>query len=145
MHIVSIRYVVRADLGFSLTVWRDVVTAEEMLAHMRRMASDPAWPEAQRRHLSLLNAARLDESIDEGILREAANLLGEQRHKLWGLRVAIVPDGAFEKAIAFERLIANFGTTAIAFNIFHEACRWLGLPAEQVEGAILALEQDQGE
>jgi len=143
MQVVGIRYVVRPDLGFSLTLWRNVVTAEEFLDHLRRMTSDPAWPEAKKRHVSQLSYAQLDASIDDDVVSRAAGLFGQQRHKLWGLRVAIIPDGAFEKAIAFERRIANHGASVIAFNFFHEACRWLGLPSEQVEEAIRALDQDQ--
>jgi hypothetical protein len=74
--------------------------------------------------------------MDEAILQAAADLYGQHSDKVASMRVAIVADNAFWKAIEFERIISRYGASAIVFNTLPTACLWLNLDALEVESRL---------
>ena len=100
----SIVYRIDKEKGYTLVVWEGVVTADEFLAHIRRLSSDTDWPPPRRLHLSDLHTASLDASMDEAILQAAAHLYGQHPDKIASMKVAIVATSAFWKAVEFERI-----------------------------------------
>lgn len=92
-------------MGATLVVWGEVVTADDFLAHVRRLSSDADWPPSSRLHLSDLRMTSLDASLDEAVIEKAANLYGQHRHKIANMRVAVVAGEAFRKAVVFERAL----------------------------------------
>jgi hypothetical protein len=131
----SIAYHIDHERGLALVLWNGVVTAAEFLAHARWLVADPAWPPSGGRHLTDLRSATLHPSIDDGVLREAADIFGAHP-RIAGLRHAIVAGDAFVKADAFERLIRRYGLFAFVFNSLNPACAWLGIDATDA-GRIL--------
>ena len=123
----SIVYRIDKEKGYTLVVWEGVVTADEFLAHIRRLSSDTDWPPPRRLHLSDLHTASLDASMDEAILQAAAHLYGQHLDKIASMKVAIVANSAFWKAVEFERIISQYGAFAIVFNALPTACTWLNL------------------
>jgi hypothetical protein len=133
---VSIVYRIDKAKGYTLVLWDGVVTASEFLTHVRRLSSDADWPPPKRLHLSDLRIASLDASMDEAILQAAADLYGQHLDKIASMKVAIVADNAFWKAIEFERIISQYGASAIVFNTLPTACIWLNLDASEVESRL---------
>jgi hypothetical protein len=113
--------------GITLVLWNELVTAEEWLAHVSRLCSDPDWPPLRRLQLIDLQTAFLDPSIDERILERGANLYGQHSNKLENLKVAVVAPEAYRKGIIFESLMSRYEATVITFNSLDTACVWLGL------------------
>ena len=135
----SIAYRIDIERRLALTRWSGPVTAEEFLAHVRKLSSDPGWPPApDGRQLCDLRFAALDASIDGDVIAKAASLYG--RHPgIDTLRVAIVADAAFRKAAKFDELYAREGGKSIVFNALGTACAWLGLSAADVEKELAKL------
>src|SRR6188474_3654637 len=120
----SIVYRINQERGVAFVVWDGLVTADEWLAHVRRLLADADWPPDRRLHLSDLRTATPDASIDEVVLKQAADLFGPQ---VANLRAAIVAGDAFEKAGIFERLITRYRPFVFVFNTLNPACGWLGV------------------
>lgn len=135
----SIAYRIDKDRRLALTRWTGPVTAEEFLAHVQSLSSDPGWPPApEGRQLCDLRIASLDGSIDGGVLEKAASLYGEHPG-IDTLRVAIVADEAFRKAVRFDELYSRQGGKSIVFNALATACSWLGLSAADIEKELAEL------
>ncbi len=135
----SIAYRIDKDRRVALTRWAGPVTAEEFLAHVGGLCSDPEWPPApEGRQLCDLRFATLDGSIDGAVLEKAASLYG-QHPGIDTLRVAIVADEAFWKAAKFDELYARKGGKSIVFNALGTACAWLGLSAAETEKELVEL------
>ncbi|HVM61511.1 MAG TPA: hypothetical protein VMV72_11670 [Verrucomicrobiae bacterium] len=132
----SIAYRIDKGMGFTLTRWDGVVTASEFLTHVQKLSSDPDWPPARRLHLTDLSTARLDSSMDEATVEKAAHLYGERRNEINGMKVAIVAGDASKQAAVFERVIVQYGATAIVFNHVDAAATWLGLKPDTVQSAM---------
>jgi hypothetical protein len=111
----SIVYRIDQERGIVFVVWDGVVIADEWLAHIRRLLADATWPPDGRMHLSDLRTATPDASIDEAVMKEAADLFGTHP-KLPNLRVAIVAGDAFVKAGMFERLVTRHRPFVFVFN-----------------------------
>ena len=122
-----------------MVVWTDVVTADEFLAHVRRLSSDADWPPPGRLHLSDMRKASLDPSLDEATIDEAATLYARHRQKIDKMKIAIVADTAFDKAVAFERVMERHGATVIVFNFLDSARKWLNIDADEVDRALQEL------
>ena len=134
----SIVYRIEPDPGITYVVWDGIVTADEWLAHLQRMFSDPAWPPAGRLHLTDLRTATVDASIDEAVLEKVAEMFG-QHPAVSNLRAAIVAGGEFLKAGVFERLSLRYPIFVFSFNTLRPACEWLGINADQAERVLRPL------
>ena len=140
----SITYSIDEDLGMVFVLWDGTVTAAEWLTHVRRLTADARWPTS--RALSDLRSARLDSSIDDAVLREAAGLFGSH-HQIDRLKTAIVAGDAYEQARVFEDVIARHRALVIAFNSLKPACDWLGIDVAAADEALASLRrspQDSG-
>jgi hypothetical protein len=128
---VGIEYRNDRERKFTLVRWTGPISSEEFLEHVQALCDDPDWPPAPGgRHLCDLRLATLDGSIDEDLLAKAASLYGQQAG-IDSLRVAIVADQAFWKAVKFDELFSREGGKSVVFNSLPTACAWLGLdPAE---------------
>ena len=134
----SIVYRVDQRLATSFVLWHGTVTADEFLAHVRRLTADPDWPPDGKRHLSDLRTAIVDASIDDDVLRTAADLFG--RHpKIQNLRSAIVATNSFVKARVFERFVTPYGPFVFVFITLNPACAWLGIDAAEAERILRTL------
>jgi hypothetical protein len=131
---VSISYRLDHQRGLTCGVWDGLVTGNDFLAHVKRITADPAWPPGNL-HLTDLSTAIVDATIDDGVMKAAADLFGTHP-KVAGLRIAVVAGGAFEKAGIFERHIARYRPFMFVFNSLNPACSWLGLDAKEI-GPIL--------
>ena len=135
----SIAYRIDRDRRLALTRWSGSVTADEFLDHVRGLCSNPGWPPApEGRQLCDLRFASLDASIDGGVLEKAASFYG-QHAGIDTLRVAIVADQAFWKAVKFDELYSRQGGNSIVFNALATACAWLGLSAADIEKELVEL------
>jgi hypothetical protein len=118
---VSIRYRIDEDLGVTFVRWDGIVTANEFLAHVRRLTTDPAWPPHRLMQLTDLRALADHSSIDDATLAEAASLFGAHP-RIQNLKAAIVAGDTLVKANLFERLVARFASV-ITFNSLNRACK----------------------
>ena len=134
----SIVYRIDQEGGIAFVVWDGVVTADEWLAHARKLLADAAWPPDGRMHLSDLRTATPDVSIDEGVLKRVADLFGTHP-KIANLRVAIVAGGAFVKAGIFERFITRHRPFVFVFNTLNPACGWLGIDVADAQHTLASL------
>jgi hypothetical protein len=134
----SIVYRIDQERGIAFVVWNGVVTADEWLAHVRRLLSDADWPPAGRRHLSDLRTATPDASIDEAVMNQAADLFGAHP-MIANLKVAIVAGEAFEKAGMFERFLTRHRPFVFVFNTLNPACGWLGIDVTDAERTLQSL------
>ncbi len=142
----SIVYSIEKEKGITLVLWDGMVTAVEFLAHVHRLTSDANWPSLTRLHLSDLRNTSTDPSIDRATLEEAADLFGKDKKNIANMKVAIVTQDEFNKAVAFERYVFRYIPSVIVFNDLHTACLWLGINAEEAEGTLLQLRnQARGE
>jgi len=129
----SIVYRIDQEKRLTVALWEGVVTADEFLAHVRRLCSDADWPPPKRLHLSHLRSTALDASIDDAIIDKAAHLYGTHLETGENMKVAIVASDAFKKAVAFERVLLRYGASVVVFNFLENACTWLGIEAEEIE------------
>jgi hypothetical protein len=134
----GIAYHLNQDLGVSLVVWDGLVTATEWQAHARRMLADTRWPARKGLHLVDMRSTRLDASIDEAAIKATADLFG-QHPRIAALKAAVVAGEAFTRAAQFERIIAQYRSTLITFNILATACAWMGLDTTAVEPELQAI------
>jgi hypothetical protein len=85
----SIVYRIDKEKGLTVVLWEGVVTADDFLAHVRRLCSDADWPSPKRLHLSHLRFTSLDASMDAAIIEKAAHIFGthlKQGENLHGKR-----------------------------------------------------------
>ena len=142
----SIVYRIDQERGLAVVLWDGRVTADEFLAHARRLLADAEWPPPEGRHLTDLRSAIVDASIDDAVLKEAADLFGTHP-KIAGLRVAIVAVDAFVQAAVdafvetgvFERLIPRHRPLMFVFDSLNPACEWLGVDANDVGRSLQSL------
>ena len=135
----SIAYHVDEKMGVTFVSWNGLVSADMFLNHVRRLSSDTNWPTAKRLHLSDLRTTSLDASMDDATLEKASRLYGEHPDKITDLRVAVVAEDAFWKAVAFERLISKYRALVVVFNSLSTACTWLGIDAEKADAKLKQL------
>ncbi|HVO77104.1 MAG TPA: hypothetical protein VMT60_03880, partial [Candidatus Bathyarchaeia archaeon] len=113
-----------------------VVTAEDFLANVRRVSSDPDWPPSGRLHLSDLRNVSADVSIDVGTIKKAVDIYVQKPERIADLKVAIVASEVFAKAAIFERLMSLYRLSVIVFNSLDTACTWLGIDADEAERTL---------
>ena len=129
----SIVYRIDKAKGLTVVLWEGVVTADDFLAHVRRLTSDADWSPPKRLHLSHLRFTSLDASMDAAIIEKAAHIFGTHLKQGENMKVAIVAAEAFKKAVAFERVLLRYGASVVVFNFLENACTWLGIEAEEIE------------
>ncbi len=135
----SIAYRIDKKLSSLSRRWSGSVTAEEFLVHVQGLCSHPDWPPGpEGRQLCDLRFAALDHSIDGGVIEKAARLYG-QHPGIESLRVAIVTNHAFSKAVKFDELYVLQGGRSIVFNALTTACAWLDLSAPEMEKELLEM------
>jgi hypothetical protein len=134
----SIVYRIEADPGITYVVWDGTVTADEWLAHVQRLLADPEFPPAGHLHLTDLRTATVDASIDEAVLKTAADLFG-QHPNISNLRAAIVAGGEFLKAGIFEQMFLRYPIFVFSFNTLRPACEWLGIDSDHAERILRPL------
>jgi hypothetical protein len=136
----SIVYRIDKEKGLTVVLWEGVVTADDFLAHVRRLCSDADWPSPKRLHLSHLRFTSLDASMDAAIIEKAAHIFGTHLKQGENLKVTIVAAEAFKKAVAFERVLLRYGVSVVVFNFLENACTWLGIAAEEIERTLQQLQ-----
>jgi hypothetical protein len=136
----SIVYHIDKERGLACVVWDGTVTAAEFLGHVQRLISDPEWPPAGKLHLVDLRTASVDDSIDDAVLEQAAELYGQQP-KVADVRAAIVAGGEFLKAGAFERWTLRYPMFVFVFNTLQPACEWLGIDPDEAERLLQRLRE----
>lgn len=132
----GIVYRIDKEKGISFALWHGVITADEFLTHAQRLLADPDWPAHRALHLSDLQTAHVDDSVDDAVLEKAASLFGSHP-KLSNLKVAILAQEEFERAVSFERFFLRYRSSMIVFNSLETACIWLGI---DLKVAALALQ-----
>ena len=135
----SIVYRIDKAKGLTVVLWEGVVTADDFLAHVRRLTSDADWSPPKRLHLSHLRSTSLDASLDEATIEKAAHIFGNHLKTGENMKVAIVASEVFKKAVAFERMLLRYGASVVVFNFLEDACRWLGIEAEEIEHTLRQL------
>ncbi len=136
-----IAYRIDQEAGVSLVVWDGMITAEEFLAHARRICADPDWPTGRRRHLTDLRSGTLDASITLPVLQQAADIYGAHP-SIASLKVALVSAPNYREAVQFERLFLRYQTRVVVFTTLDEGCTWLGLDLRRTEQALAALREE---
>jgi len=133
---VGITYRCDAEHGCTFVVWDQGATPEEWHGHLDRLFADPAFPPGER-WLVDLGTARGAPIITDEVIAEVGKRLNAESDTLNEMRVAIVPNGTWEKARQLvDREVSIPGLRAILFNELSVACAWLGLPPGEI-GLIL--------
>ena len=122
----GIAYRCDAASGCTYVVWDVEVTPDEWRSHFEAMSNDPAFPPGPRM-LADLSTAGGAPGMSTDIVTEMATAWSERVARTGPMKLAIVPNGAWEKARQLERAIGDSGLTAIVFNDLVTACTWLGL------------------
>jgi hypothetical protein len=132
-----ITYSIDEDLGLTLVHWHGMVTAEEFLAHTHNLSTDTHWPPSKYLHLTDLRTATLHESVNQDILLKIAEMY-RAHPKVRALKVAIVAERDFDKAIVFQRLVQSYLSVIVFYN-FITACVWLGISPEKTSRTLTSL------
>jgi hypothetical protein len=123
-------------------VWHDDVSPEEWDAELDAIFADPAFPPGNRVLADLRSAGGLPTITDE-VVSSAAARFDNERLKLQGIRLAIVPNGAWDKAVQLAyRDYSVPGFRAILFTDLQNACGWLGLPLTTATPVLARLRAD---
>jgi hypothetical protein len=127
---VGIGYVCDATLRCTFVVWDGDVTPQEWRDHADRMFADPAFPPGPN-VLADFSAGHAP-SITEDTLREIGERWSAQSDTLPQMRLAMVPNAAWDKAkYMVDKEITTQRLRFILFNDLHGACMWLGLAPQQ--------------
>jgi hypothetical protein len=127
---VGIGYACDAVLRCTFVVWDGDVTPQEWRDHADRMFADPTFPPGS----NMLGDFSCGDapSITEDALREIGERWSAQSGVLPQMRLAIVPNGAWDKAkYMVDKEITTERLRFILFNDLHGACGWLGIAPQQ--------------
>lgn len=122
--LVGIAYRCDTDLGCTFVVWDGNVTPEEWRAHRERLLADPAFSAGSKMFADLSRAGGA-ERISTDAVTEMASVF--RADGLGPYKVAVIPNGAWDKARHFEREVEGSGITVIVFNDVLTAGAWLGI------------------
>ena len=92
--------------------------------------------------LADLSTAGRAAAITSEVIGEMSVALKERAEHMDPIRLAIVPDGAWEKARQLERAVEGSGITTIVFNDMFTASTWLGLSVDRVNSILAELRAD---
>ena len=132
-----------SGLGCTFVVWVGDVTLDEWRDHFDGLLADPAFPPGRS---WLIDARRANVDLfDENAIAEMGARMNDAADRLGGIRMAVVPNGAWDKAsklldddVTIERV------TAIQFTSFDTACVWLGVPVDEAEAIVDYLQSRAG-
>src|SRR5437660_596961 len=102
----GITYSHDATTNVTTWVWDGVVTAEEWRTEARAQIAQPFWP--PRGNLSDITTADLSD-ISDADIADIAQLYSDQGDRAAGIQLAIIADGAFPQALAFESAVSPAG------------------------------------
>ena len=139
--VVAITYRCDATLGCTFIVWDRNVTPDQWREQFRQLSADPAFPPGSLM-LADLSTAGGAAAITSDVIGEMAVALKARAERMDPVRLAVVPNGAWEKARELERAVAGSGITTIVFNDVLTACTWLGLRVELVNPVLAALRSE---
>ena len=137
----AITYRCDKDLRCTFIVWDADVTPEQWRDHSDRMWSDPTFPPGPLM-LADLSTANGAPSVSSEVVVEMAASLRERAAKVRPIRVAVIPNGAWDKALVLERDTEGSGLTTIVFNDLATACTWLGLSEDAAKPILAKLRAD---
>ena len=137
----TIGYRCDAGLGCTFILWDGEVSPGEWRDHFERLTNDPDFPPGAL-ILGDLRTAGGALSIGSDIVKEIAIAWQARAERIGPIKVAIVPNGAWDKARELERAVDGSGITTIVFNNLPTACTWLGVDAAS---AAAVLEKLHGE
>ncbi len=112
-------------------MWHDDVTSDEWREHFDAVVADPEYPPG-RAILADLSRARGFPSITDSAVAEMASYHNARSESLANMRLAVVPNGGWQKAREFERELSIPALDVVVFNEVDNACTWLGLEHERV-------------
>ncbi len=135
----GIIYQVHEGLGTTFEAWCGMITATIFLAHANLMASDPRWPQPERRHMADLRSVSVDTSMDQETVEKAAAIYAQGRNRLAGLKLAIIAHTQFDKVTGFQAVLVRYGASVIVFNHTSAACKWLGIDTDAAEAVLYRL------
>jgi hypothetical protein len=126
--LMSIAYRIDREKGITFVRFHGVVTADEFLAHVRRLTADPDWPPPPRRlQLADLCGASLHASLDDAAMEEAVDLFAAHASRIAGAKAAVVATDAFARVLDFAHLLLHYLPSTIVFHDLSTACGWLGI------------------
>jgi hypothetical protein len=120
-----------ATLRCTFIVWDGDVSPEQWRDQARQRFADPAFPPGPLA-LADLSTAGGAPSITTDAIREMARLWRDQAPKVGLSKLAVIPNGAWDKARQFETDAGGAGLETIIFNSLGTACTWLGLDVDLV-------------
>lgn len=126
----AIAYRCDAAIGCTFIVWDHDVTPEEWRDHNERLLHDPAFPPGPL-VLADLSTAGDAARISPEVVAEMGEGWGGRAGRMDPIKVAVVPNGAWDKARQFERVVEGSGLTTIVFNDLVTACScwaWRRIP-----------------
>ncbi len=125
-------HLVRPDLQLVVVHMAGRIGFREIVAMRDRLLADPAFDPAYRQVIDLRQADPASLSADD------VSRLSQSMRPSQGARHAFVTAG--ELSYGLFRMYALHATTdgreSEAFRTLEDACRWLGLPLEDVEEAM---------
>ena len=137
----GIAYRLDPQLGCTVIVWDANVTPDEWRHHFKRMSDDPGFPPGPR-VLADLSTAGGAPSFSSEVVGEMAVAWQTRTQRVGPIKLAIVPNGAWEKARELERATEGSGITTIVFNDVATACTWLGTGYDAARSIIDELRGD---
>jgi hypothetical protein len=130
---VGIAYRCDAAIGCTFVVWHEDVTPNTWRNHVDALMADPAFPPGPL-FLADLRTAGDAPGISTDVVREIGARLSTESDKLGGLQLAIISDGAWDKARQLvDHDVSVSGLRAIVFSMSSAACAWLGLEPQTAE------------
>jgi hypothetical protein len=120
----GITYSHDAKTNVTTWVWDGVVTTAEWAEQARAQIAEPFWP--PRGNLSDITTADLS-AISDADIAGVAKLYTDQGGRAAGIQLAIIADGAFPQALAFEAAVTPAGQRVIVFTDVSAGCTWLGI------------------
>ena len=134
----GIVYRIDKEQGISFALWHGLVTGDEFLIHVQHLLTDRDWPASRGLHLTDLQTATLDDSMDDLLLERAAGLFGSHP-KISKIKAAILAQDEFRRAVSFEQYFLRYRSTMIVFNNLETACIWLGVSLQDATTALQSL------
>ncbi len=138
----GITYRCDPELHCTFEVWDSHVTPEQWRAHFDAVLADPAFPPGRKILVDLRTAAGATR-ITAAVVTEIGRAMNDAQYVLHDMRLAIVPNGAWDKAqLLIDEEISISGLVGITFSGLDQACAWLGLPVGQVSPVLREMREE---
>ncbi len=128
-------YRIDRKLGVTIHLYDGDISQDELIAHFKRLKSDPDWSFYKRLQLIDLRTAT-GTKIDPDVVGEAAGFGRTNSRNTIGVRMAIVAHDQFKRCAEYTSSLSKFLSTLIVFNSLDTACLWLGIDLHEA-GRIL--------